>query len=52
MSYLTIIETVKMWGLQVKDSFTYIWREVMSGNKDFESMTPKEVIAKKRLKFS
>ena len=46
MTYLTIIETTKMWGLQVKEYLTYVWREVMSGNTDYESMTPEVVIAK------
>ena len=31
MIYLTIIETAKMWGLQVKEYLSYVWREVMSG---------------------
>lgn len=44
MTYLTIIETAKMWGLQVKEYLTYVWREVMSGNTDYESMTPEVVI--------
>ena len=46
MTYLTIIETAKMWGLQVQEYLTYVWREVMSGNTDYESMTPEVVIAK------
>ena len=46
MTYLTIIETAKMWGLQVKEYLTYVWREVMGGNTDYESMTPEMVIAK------
>ena len=46
MTYLTIIETAKMWGLQVKEYLTYVWREVMSGNADYESMTPEMVIAR------
>ena len=46
MTYLTIIETAKMWGLQVKEYLTYVWREVMSGNTDYESMTPEVVIAR------
>ena len=46
MTYLTIIETAKMWGLQVKEYLTYVWREVISGNTDYESMTPEMVIAK------
>ena len=44
MTYLTIIETAKMWGLQVKEYLTYVWREVMSGNTNYESMTPEMVI--------
>ena len=47
MTYLTIIETAKMWGLQVKEYLTYVWREVMSGNTNYESMTPEVVIAKR-----
>lgn len=31
MTYLTIIETAKMWGLQVKEYLVYVWREVMIG---------------------
>lgn len=46
MTYLTIIETAKMWGLQVKEYLAYVWREVMSGNTNYESMTPEVVIAK------
>ena len=46
MTYLTIIETAKMWGLQVKEYLTYVWREVMSGNTNYESMTPEMVVAK------
>ena len=44
MTYLTIIETAKMWGLQVKEYLAYVWREVMSGNTDYELMTPEVVI--------
>ena len=55
MTYLTIIETAKMWGLQVKEYLTYVWREVMSGNTDYESLTPEVVIARvtiQRLPYS
>lgn len=31
ITYLTVIETAKMWELQVKEYLTYVWREVMSG---------------------
>ncbi len=47
ITYLTIIETAKMWGLQVKEYLTYVWREVMSGNTNYGSMTPEVVIAKR-----
>lgn len=52
MTYLTIIETAKMWGLQVKEYLAYVWREVMSGNTDYEAMTPDMVIATQRLTLS
>ena len=29
-----------------KEYLTYVWREVMSGNTDYESITPEVVIAK------
>ena len=48
MTYLTIIETAKMWGLQVNEYLTCLWREVMSGNSDYESMTPEMVILYKQ----
>ena len=46
MTYLTVIETAKMWGLQAKECLTYVWREVMSGNTNYESITPEVSIAK------
>ena len=56
MTYFSIIETAKMWGHQVKEYLTYVWREVMSGrstlslrsskNTNYESMTPEMVVAK------
>ena len=36
-----------MWGLQVKEYLTYVWREVMSDNTDYESLTPEVVIGKR-----
>ena len=38
MTYLTIIETAKMWGLQVKEYLTYVWREAIYGNNDLEAL--------------
>ena len=48
MTYLTIIETAKMWGLQIKEYLAFVWHEVMSGNNDYESMTPEVVIARQK----
>ena len=45
-TYLTIIKTAKMWGLQVKEYLTYVWREVMSGNTNYEELISEVVIAK------
>ena len=57
MIYLMVIETAKMWGLQIKEYLAYVWREIMSGrstlslslskNTDYESMTPEVVVARK-----
>lgn len=47
MIYLTIIETAKMWGLHIKEYLTYVWREVMSGNTNYETLTPQAVIARR-----
>lgn len=46
MIYLTVIETAKMWGLQVKEYLAYVWREIMSGNTNYEELIPEVVIAK------
>ncbi len=46
MIYLTVIETAKMWGLQVKEYLAHVWREIMSGNTNYEELTPEMVIAK------
>lgn len=46
MIYLTVIETAKMWGLQIKEYLAYVWREIMSGNTNYEELTPEVVIAK------
>ena len=46
MIYLTVIETAKMWGLQIKEYLAYVWREVMSGNTNYEELIPEVVIAR------
>lgn len=46
MTYLTIIETAKMWGLQIKEYLAFVWHEVMSGNTNYEELIPEVVIAK------
>ena len=47
MIYLTVIETAKMWGLQIKEYLAYVWREIMSGNNKYEELTPEVVIARR-----
>ena len=47
MTYLTVIETAKMWGLQIKEYLAYVWREIMSGNTNYEELTPEVVVARK-----
>lgn len=34
-TYLTIMKTAKMYGLEVRDYLVYIFREIMNGNKDY-----------------
>ena len=46
MTYLTIIETAKMWGLQIKEYLAFVWHEVMSGNTNYEELIPEVVIAR------
>ena len=33
-TYLTVIETAKMYGLEVRDYQTHMFRQIMKGNKD------------------
>ena len=47
MIYLTVIETAKMWGLQIKEYLAFVWHEVMSGNTNYEELIPEVVIARK-----
>ena len=49
MIYLTIIETAKMCGLQIKEYLSYVWREIMSGNTNYGDLTPSMVVARKSI---
>lgn len=39
-TYLTIIETAKMHGLEVRDYLAHVFREIMNGNKDCSTYAP------------
>lgn len=39
-TYLTIIKTAKLHGLEVRDYLTHVFREVMNGNKECSSYAP------------
>ena len=49
ITYLTVIETAKLCGLQIKDYLSYVWREVMSGNTNYGELTPEMVAARKNV---
>lgn len=34
-TYLTVMKTAKMYGLEVRDYLVYVFREIMNGNKDY-----------------
>lgn len=38
LTYMTIIETAKMWGMNAKDFLVRAWREAINGNNDMESL--------------
>lgn len=38
LTYMTIIETAKMWGMNAKDFLVRAWREIIYGNNDMESL--------------
>jgi transposase len=40
----SIIETAKMYGLEVKDYLTHVFREIMKGNKDCSTYAPESVV--------
>lgn len=46
MIYHTVIETAKMCGLEIKEYLTHVFREIISGNKDYKSLLPEAVAAK------
>ena len=39
-TFLTVIETAKMWGLEVRDYLVHVFREIMNGNKDCVTYAP------------
>ena len=43
-TYLTIIETVKKYGLDIKDYLTNAFREVMRGNQDCSTYAPEALV--------
>ena len=44
-TYLTVIETAKMHGLEVRDYLVHVFREIMNGNKDCSTYTPEAFLA-------
>jgi len=46
LDYMTIIETAKRLGYEVKDFLVRAWREAIYGNNDLESMLQPAVITK------
>lgn len=44
-TYLTIIETAKMHGLEVRDYLAHVFREIMNGNKDCSTYAPEVFLA-------
>lgn len=38
LTYMTVIETAKMWGMNAKDFLVRAWREAINGNNDMESL--------------
>lgn len=39
-TYLTVTETAKMHGMEVRDYLIHVFREIMSGNKDCSTYAP------------
>ncbi|EXY64131.1 hypothetical protein M066_3918 [Bacteroides fragilis str. I1345] len=39
-TYLTVMETAQMHGLEVSDYLIHAFREIMSGNKDCSTYAP------------
>lgn len=44
-TYLTVIETAKMHGLEVRDYLVHVFREIMNGNKDCSTYAPEAFLA-------
>ena len=44
-TYLTVIETAKMHGLEVRDYLVRVFREIMNGNKDCSTYAPEAFLA-------
>lgn len=44
-TYLTIIETTKLYGLEVRDYLAHVFREIMNGNKDCSTYAPEAFLA-------
>ncbi len=40
VTYLTVIETAKMHGLEVRDYLVHVFCEIMNGNKDCSTYAP------------
>ena len=40
LKYHTLIETCKNVGLNVKEYFTYVFRKLIEGEKDYEKLLP------------
>ena len=43
LKYHTLIETCKNVGLNVKEYFTYVFRKLIEGEKDYEKRIPDTV---------
>ncbi len=43
LKYHTLIETCKNVGLNVKESFTYVFSRLIEGEKDYEKLLPSAV---------
>ena len=44
MIFYTIIETVKMYLSDIKGYIVHVFREIMTGNKNYETLIPSAVL--------